>query len=271
MDKHYTALQTDFGDLVKEAYCLLTQRAQDYKPLHKLSRRSAAAASIFVLISACYLLAGLSLFKSTPIADIKALGDIVIFDVGDSAQLETLCWSFKLFLAYLLINLIFAFIRMKTNKLCSCKQSKKDEDDKNKGSEKTLSENIKCKIFSILYEQTYRIYFLIVSSGISALLFFEWQQLMPVFFAVGLIIFILSYSINRKFGYTRAWSRNRLYAEKIRIIDARYKSGIIFRDKAHEDLLKLLEQYEEQTHQDTVNDYISYGNSALNTLKGLRK
>ncbi|RXF04310.1 hypothetical protein D9603_06335 [Pseudoalteromonas sp. PS5] len=77
--------------------------------------------------------------------------------------------------------------------------------------------------------------------------------------------------MNRKFGYTRAWSRNRLYAERILLIVARYKSGVVFRDKAMEELLKLIEQYEIQTHQDIVNDYIRYGDSALSSLKGLRK
>ncbi|MBE0348537.1 hypothetical protein PPEP_b0306 [Pseudoalteromonas peptidolytica F12-50-A1] len=81
----------------------------------------------------------------------------------------------------------------------------------------------------------------------------------------------MSYSVNRKFGYTRAWSRNRLYAERILLIVARHKSGVVFRDKAMEELLKLIEQYEIQTHQDIVNDYIRYGDSALSSLKGLRK
>ncbi|NOU52263.1 hypothetical protein HG263_17170 [Pseudoalteromonas sp. JBTF-M23] len=239
MDKQYEALPKELDKLVQESYEKFSKRATNYSPLHKLSRRSAATASIFVLISASYLIAGLSLFKSTPIGDLKKLGDIVIFDLGNKALVVSIATSFVTFSIYLWLK--------------KWQNSKKEQG-------------------STTYPiQFYQSYFLIISTGISSLLFFEWQQLMPVFFAAGLIIFILSYSINRKFGYTRAWSRNRLYAEKVRLIDARYKSGMIFRDKAHEDLLKLLEQYEEQTHQDTVNDYISYGNSALNTLKGLRK
>ncbi|CAM4241387.1 hypothetical protein [Pseudoalteromonas byunsanensis] len=227
MTEKYEPLSPDFDKLIADYYEHFKSQAAKYYQPHKLTRRAATSASFFILISACYMLASLSLFQNTPVGSLSRLGDTLFFDI-----------PYPKIATALLSLVIFAVAQL------ICKSTLCDR---------------------------YRVYFFIVSTGLAALVFFEWQEVMPIFFALGLVIFILSYSINRKFGYTRAWSRNRLYAEKVRFLDARFKSGVIFRDKAHEELFKLLEQFEEQTHLDTMNDYISYGNSAFNVLKGLRK
>jgi len=96
-------------------------------------------------------------------------------------------------------------------------------------------------------------------------------DVLSLFFVFGVLTFITSYSINRKFGYTRAWSRNRTAYQKVQVIYGKYKSGAIIRDEAVKRLYKLYEVSIEQAHVDIVKDYEIYGNAALSWVKGLRK
>lgn len=82
----------------------------------------------------------------------------------------------------------------------------------------------------------------------------------------GIFIFVGAYSSNRKYGYTRAFSRNRLYTVKIRLLYSEKALELDVDDNIRQKLHELINEASIQTHKDIVGDYIAYGNSALKWL-----
>ncbi len=116
--------------------------------------------------------------------------------------------------------------------------------------------------------------FITLSLAIS-LLIFKWEEVSVHLLFWGILIFIISYSSNRKYGFTRAYSRNRLYAQKVELlyaeklleVDDKYDPGCLNSDKnIRAQLHDLIKSSYEETHKDIVGDYIEYGNSALKWL-----
>lgn len=247
MSAKYQPLPTDFDALAEKTFTTFSKRIDTYHQLHKLTRRLAVTSTIFIIPSFIYFLSSLDVFSGTSFENISDIGETAIISLAADSCLSL--WQ-----AILICAFLFFFILILFKALVTDKNTEKDTSP-----------------IKIILKDFYRIYYLITTLALTTLIFIDFKTLAPYYFILGITIFIVSYSVNRKFGYTRAWSRNRLYAERILLIVARYKSGVVFRDKAMEELLKLIEQYEIQTHQDIVNDYIRYGDSALSSLKGLRK
>lgn len=260
MSAKYQPLPTDFDALAKEAYKTFSKRIAIYHQLHKLTRRLAVTSTIFIIPSFIYFLSSLDVFSSTSFENISDIGETAI--IGLDADSFLSLWP-----AILICAFSFFFMLIWVRALVTTKMAAQN----GKSSRSTENARKNESYIKIIIKDFYQFYYLITIFALTTLIFIDFKTLAPYYFILGSTIFIVSYSVNRKFGYTRAWSRNRLYAERLHVIVARHKSGVIFRDKAMEELLKLIEQYEIQTHQDIVNDYIRYGDSALSSLKGLRK
>lgn len=125
------------------------------------------------------------------------------------------------------------------------------------------------------------IYIVIVSYGalnLLAALFYDWKIISTYFVTFGSLIFVICYSTNRKYGYTRGWSRNRVYLTQLDILICEKDQGLIS-DKTEADggitsvdketrkkLHSIILQAKVEAHKDIVNDYIEYGNSAISWL-----
>ncbi|NRB42015.1 MAG: hypothetical protein HRU20_26675 [Pseudomonadales bacterium] len=86
------------------------------------------------------------------------------------------------------------------------------------------------------------------------------------FLFFGIFIFVTAYSGNRKYGYTRSWSRNRLMRLQVELLYAEKKLGSDTDDNIRQKLHILLSDNYVQMHKDIVGDYIEYGDSALKFL-----
>lgn len=95
---------------------------------------------------------------------------------------------------------------------------------------------------------------------------FKPSQIAPYFVSLGGLVFLFSYTSNRKYGYTRAWSRNRLYLTQAEILQSEKKLKIDTDENIRQKLHDLILQSSKDAHRDIVGDYISYGNSALKLL-----
>jgi len=51
-----------------------------------------------------------------------------------------------------------------------------------------------------------------------SIIFFDWKILSLYLISFGALIFVVCYSTNRKYGYTRGWSRNRVYLTQLDIL-----------------------------------------------------
>ena len=227
----------NIDELAEQMFDEFEERTKAFEFPHKVTRRIAAYASILSILGFIYLVSKFDFLRS---AKLYKIGDISVLEGWwDSGVYNWLAASVGLTLITLVIVYFFF---------------------KNKPLLEILKENLVSVVLAIFY---------ILS--IAAFLVFDWGEVLPLFFVFGVLIFISSYSINRKFGYTRAWSRNRTAYQKVQVIYGQYKSGVIFRDEAVKRLYTLYELSIEQAHIDIVKDYEIYGNAALSWVKGLRK
>lgn len=229
----------NIDELAEQMFDEFEKRTKAFELPHKVTRRIAAYASILSILGFIYLVSKFDFLRS---AKLYKIGDISVLESWwDSDFYNWLAVSGGLtLLTFVIIGVYFFF--------------------KKKPSIITLKENLVSVVLAVFY-----------ILPIAALLVFDWGDVLPLFFVFGVLIFISSYSINRKFGYTRAWSRNRTAYQKVQVIYGQYKSGVIFRDEAVERLYTLYELSIEQAHIDIVKDYEIYGNAALSWVKGLRK
>lgn len=95
-----------------------------------------------------------------------------------------------------------------------------------------------------------------------------------------LVVFITSYAANRMFGYTRAWSRNRLAVQHLKLLKREYKLSIkgksdmdiiIQKDNTLLKLSQLNERFIEAAYVDIMGDYLAVNNGALGWLRNLKK
>lgn len=106
--------------------------------------------------------------------------------------------------------------------------------------------------------------FLVGFSWLSSLFYLNQTHLM--LFWGGLLVTV-TYVINRKQGFTRGWSRNRLTMQKLQLLSACRNSKLIDTETdCRRTLLELLNENNIQTHSDIVEDYIDYGKSAFSWL-----
>jgi len=103
-------------------------------------------------------------------------------------------------------------------------------------------------------------------TNLFSVLFFKWNIVAPYFLIFGVLVFICCYSSNRKYGYTRAWSRNRFYRTQVQILYAEKQLGADIDDNIRQKLNELIINASKEAHKDIVGDYINYGNSALKWL-----
>lgn len=227
----------NIDELAKQMFEEFEERTKAFEFPHKVTRRIAAYASILSILGFIYLVSKFDFLRS---AKLYKIGDISVLEGWwDSGVYSWLAISGGLTLIVIVI----------VNSFCK---------------EKPLLEILKENLVSVVLAIFYIL-------PIVAFLVFDWGDVLPLFFVFGVLIFISSYSINRKFGYTRAWSRNRTAYQKVQVIYGQYKSGVIFRDEAVKRLYTLYELSIEQAHIDIVKDYEIYGNAALSWVKGLRK
>ena len=76
---------------------------------------------------------------------------------------------------------------------------------------------------------------------------------------LGLGVSVLTYLLNRLNGYTRAWSRYRTAGYQANLANARYKSGHLRENEAHERLLEIIEKEVVSRHKDIVDDFHFFG------------
>ncbi|KPH96237.1 hypothetical protein AMS58_01335 [Pseudoalteromonas porphyrae] len=226
-------------ELAEQMFGDFEKHTKAFELPHKITRRIAVYASILSILGFIYLIAKFDFLKSTKLYKI---GDISVLESWwDSGVYNWLAVSGGLTLIIFVIVGVYFFF-------------------KNKPLFGTLKENLVSVVLAIFY-----------ILPIAAFLVFDWGDVLPLFFVFGVLIFISSYSINRKFGYTRAWSRNRTASQKVQVIYGQYKAGLTSELETIENLFALYELMKEQAHIDIVKDYEVYGNAALSWVKGLRK
>jgi len=229
----------NIDELAEQMFNEFEKQTKKFELSHKVTRRIAVYASILSVLGFIYLIAKLDFLKSTKLYKV---GDISVLESWwDSGFYNWLAVSGGLTLIIFVI--IWGYFLIEKKPLIG-----------------TLKENLVSVVLAIP-----------CILSIAALLVFEWSDVLPLFFVIGVLIFISSYSINRKFGYTRAWSRNRTASQKVQVIYGQYKAGLTSELETIENLFALYESMKEQAHIDIVKDYEIYGNAALSWVKGLRK
>ena len=81
---------------------------------------------------------------------------------------------------------------------------------------------------------------------------FNWKGLSAHYLFWGLLGMTISLVVNRKLGYTRAWSRNRLTSQRLEILYAEWQRGLDSEDNIRYRLYQLLEKNSEDAHDDIV-------------------
>lgn len=237
----------NIDELAKQMFEEFEKRTKAFELFHKVTRRIAAYASILSILGFIFLVSKFDFLKST---ELYKIGDISVLESWwDSSVCVWLLITFVVTIAFFIIRVFHVYRKMEKPKqkfVEKCRELLRGR----------FLEVFLCFIYSL---------------PVTALFVFDWGDVLPLFFVFGVLIFISSYSINRKFGYTRAWSRNRTAYQKVQVIYGQYKSGVIFRDEAVKRLYTLYELSIEQAHIDIVKDYEIYGNAALSWVKGLRK
>lgn len=102
---------------------------------------------------------------------------------------------------------------------------------------------------------------------VGSVLVFPRQDLASHFIFWGALGGFMAFFINRKMGYTRAWSRNRLAFRRVQILYAKWKLGLETEDNARWQLLQLVEENVIIEQQDIVNDYMASKEGMLALLK----
>lgn len=87
----------------------------------------------------------------------------------------------------------------------------------------------------------------------------------------GALVVTTTYTINRKQGFTRAWSRNRLTCQRLLLLKdakAAAQQGNQNKDeeKYRESLYKIIEENCAQTHADMIEDYTEFGKTSFGFL-----
>jgi hypothetical protein len=98
------------------------------------------------------------------------------------------------------------------------------------------------------------------------ILLFDSQVLSIYLLTFGALTFVMSYSTNRKYGYTRGWSRNRVYITQLDILLCENNLQLDTPENIRQKLNNIILQAKIEAHKDIVNDYIKYGNSAMGWL-----
>lgn len=216
-------------------------KIKNFEYKHNLTRRFNIVFSVLTLIGFMYLLSGIELLSATKLNDI---GEIQL--INDEYYSNTLIGVlFFCFVYCVILFLAFGVGRFNETK-------------------NNTFLNLKSTFWRVLLH-------CVVAVSISCVLLFEWEEVFPMFFAVGVVGFVCSYSVNSKLGYTKAWSRNRLARQKVQIIYGQYIEGFMHEEIAVDQLFKIYESAKEQAHQDIVKDYENYGTAALGWIKGLKK
>lgn len=74
------------------------------------------------------------------------------------------------------------------------------------------------------------------------------------FFFWGVMLTLLSWQINRNFGYTRIWARSEHYLQLFAIIEYEKSAGLLDADAANNKIAALLVSLEKEIYADTVGD-----------------
>lgn len=74
------------------------------------------------------------------------------------------------------------------------------------------------------------------------------------FFFWGVMLTLLSWQINRTFGYTKIWARSEYYLQLFAIVDYEKSAGMLTEQAAHNKRIALLESLEKEIYADTVGD-----------------
>lgn len=85
-----------------------------------------------------------------------------------------------------------------------------------------------------------------------SLFLFEFYELAPVLLLMGVGLFLTVHSINRKFGYTRAWSRNKLFINKIKIFEAELESKLDTPANIRAKLYQFFDDAQLMVHRDVI-------------------
>jgi len=235
----------DLKESIEFVYNDFAKRALKFEVPHFLTRRLASIASLMVLFGLLTIAGNFSFIGELKLA------------ITDKAIISELCSSLKPFNIYLFdFGVIVIISALFLYNLLVKKIEFKDVLQKHKLKIKTK----KFQINLILQ--------LFILGLVSSFLLFKWDLLSFHFLFWGILIFVISYSSNRKYGYTRGFSRNRMYAQKAELL---YADKILNSDEKEDKNLRLqlhelLKKAGEESHKDIVGDYIDYGNSALKWL-----
>ncbi|MBA6336660.1 hypothetical protein H4J57_05530 [Colwellia sp. BRX8-7] len=226
----------DLTESIKVIHTEFSDKANDFELPHTLTRRLASIASLMIVFGLLTLAGNFSF-----------IGEIKL-TITNQVIMSKVCSTFEAFninifdLLVVLFLLAVSIIKLTLDTINYSRKTKK-------------SILINClRVMTVLL--------------ILSILTFKWNELAPHALFWGLLIFIISYSSNRKYGYTRGYSRNRLYAKKVELL---YADKLLGTD-TNEDknirlqLHELIKKSHEEIHKDIVGDYIEYGNSALKWL-----
>jgi hypothetical protein len=223
----------DLSESIKLIHTELSTKASDFELAHTLTRRLASIASLMILFGLLTL-----------VGNFYFLGEIKL-NITNQVIISKVFSTFEGFH----INVFDLFVVLSLIIVSIIKLTLDARDGSNKS--RLL---VSLRVMTVL---------LILST-----LTFKWNELAPHALFWGLLIFIISYSSNRKYGYTRSYSRNRLYAKKVELL---YAEKLLGTDTNEDKNLRLqlhelIKKSHEDAHKDIVGDYIGYGNSALKWL-----
>lgn len=229
--------QQDVTKVIETRYAYFKNLSAKFEVMHHLTRRLASVASLMILFGLLSIAGSFSF-----IGEIKfALSDRVIL-----ARFFDNQWSLEIY-CFDLVLLVLLFLVAFFNVIAVQIKSIKIKTDLRKRVNGLIVWGLALWLFI-------------------SLLIFNWHELASHLLFWGILIFIGAYSSNRKYGYTRAYSRNRHYAEKSRILYSEKALNLDNDDNIRQKLHALIEQASAEAHKDIVGDYIAYGNSVLKWL-----
>ncbi|MCF6456317.1 hypothetical protein [Pseudoalteromonas sp. MMG024] len=222
------------GELAKYMCEHFETKIGDFEFKHKFTRRFNILFSVLATFGFIFVLSSIESLSATRMSDV---GEILILDESYYPSVIAAFLFFSFFF-FLVVHLI----------------APKGSQTKSKG----------LMLLSNLF-------YLLIGLSMSSLTVFEWEEVLPIFFVLGIVGLVFSYAINSKLGYTKAWSRNRLARQKVQVIYGQYIGGYMHEEIAVEQLFQVFEKSKEQAHIDIVKDYENYGSAAFGWIKGLRK
>jgi hypothetical protein len=240
IDEHAKFL---LGAAITHTFEKFSKQSKKYSVVHHLTRRLASLASVLVLFGFLVM-----------VGTAKLPGDIQLLEVKGPfvKELFGFDWAFNQywFDSLLVISILLLFVFN-----LFFYQIKSDD-----SLDKSAGKSAGRKKLNMLFLVLMTICFIV------SVFIFNWVDIANHALIWGLIIFIASYSSNRKYGYTRGFSRNDYYANKVKILHAEMVLGLDEEANIRLKLHELIEQANAETYRDTVGDYIEYGNSALKWL-----